>query len=402
MDKDSSVLMQEADDISLVDLLGVILDRWRTLVIVPVLIALAALGISYLIPPAFKSSIRILIPQQQGSTAAMISQQLGALAGLAGAVGVKNPADQYVAMIQSRTIANRLIERFELTQRYETKTLIDTRKRLDKHTDVTAGKDGMIMVEVEDADPEMAAKLAAAYVEELGWLTRQLTIGEAAQRREFFERQLEATKKRLDVASRSLRSGGVSEGVLKSEPRLAIETVARLKAAITAAEVRLAAMRYHLAEAHPDYRREVQELTALRAQLSRQEAATASSSDSGDYVARFREFKYHETLFDLLARQLELARLDEAREGGVIQVVDAAEVPERRSSPRRMLMTVGAGLIGLVVSLILVFLIEGIKGRFADPLSAQRLAEFRARFTRSGGHASRSGNVLTDPKALRQ
>jgi hypothetical protein len=107
-------------------------------------------------------------------------------------------------------------------------------------------------------------------------------------------------------------------------------------------------------------------------------------------------------LFDLLARQLELARLDEAREGGVIQVVDAAEVPERRSSPRRMLMTVGAGLIGLVVSLILVFLIEGIKGRFADPLSAQRLAEFRARFTRSGGHASRSGNVLTDPKALRQ
>jgi uncharacterized protein involved in exopolysaccharide biosynthesis len=65
--------MQEADDISLVDLLGVILDRWRTLVIVPVLIALAALGISYLIPPAFKSSIRILIPQQQGSTAAMIS-----------------------------------------------------------------------------------------------------------------------------------------------------------------------------------------------------------------------------------------------------------------------------------------------------------------------------------------
>ena len=107
-------------------------------------------------------------------------------------------------------------------------------------------------------------------------------------------------------------------------------------------------------------------------------------------------------MFDLLARQLELARLDEAREGGVIQVVDAAEVPERRSSPRRMLMTVGAGLIGLVLSLILVFLIEGIKGRFADPLSAQRLAEFRARFTRSGGRASRSGNVLTDPKALRQ
>jgi uncharacterized protein involved in exopolysaccharide biosynthesis len=369
------------DDIRLADLLGVLVDHWRTLVVVPLVVALAALGATYLVTPVYTATTRILVPQQQGGTAAMISQQLGALAGLAGSMGVKNPADQYVAMIQSRTIANRLLDRFDLPARYEVTTRVDARRVLSKRTDVVAGKDGMIAIEVDDAEPEMAARLAAAYVEELGRMTRELTIGEAAQRREFFERQLDTTRTRLDAASGALRAGGIGEGVLKSEPRVAIEAIARLRAAITAAEVRMSGMRYYMSERNPEYQRELQELAGLRAQLARHEAAAGPQpADGGDYVARFRDFKYQETLFELLARQLELARLDEAREGSAIQVVDAAEPPERRSWPKRTATVLVAGCVGVALAVVAVFLREGLGGRFADPVSRERLAQLRARF----------------------
>lgn len=369
------------EDIRLADLLVVLVDHWRTLVLVPLFAALAALGATYLITPVYTATTRILVPQQQGSTAAMITQQLGALAGLAGSMGVKNPADQYVAMIQSRTVANRMLDRFDLAARYEVSARVDARRVLSKRTDVVAGKDGMIAIEVDDTDPAMAARLAAAYVEELGRMTRELTIGEAAQRREFFERQLDVTRTRLDAASGALRAGGIGESVLKSEPRIAIEAIARLRAAITASEVRMSGLRYYMSERNPEYQRELQELAGLRAQLARHEAAAGPQPvDGGDYVARFRDFKYQETLFELLARQLELARLDEAREGSAIQIVDAAEPPERRSWPRRTATMIVAGSVGFALAVFLAFLSEGLSGRFADPVSRERLAQLRARF----------------------
>jgi uncharacterized protein involved in exopolysaccharide biosynthesis len=343
----------EEDDISLLDLLVVLAEHWKLLVFGPLAAGLAALGFTFVVDPIFTATARILPPQQQQSTAAMLAQQLGALAGLAGAAaGIKNPADQYVALLKSRSVADRLIERFDLLRVYEADFVQDARKTLDNRSSIKAGRDGLITIDVDDEDPKRAAAIANAYVTELEELLKRLALTEAQQRRVFFERQLAQARDGLKRAQQALAASGIGESVLKVEPRAAAESVARLKAAVTAQEVKLAAMRGYLTDTSPDFRQAMQELSALRAQLARAEQAdlqVGGGDAARDYISRFRDFKYQETLFELMAKQYEIARLDEAREGALVQVVDAAVPPERRSRPKRaltaVLTTVAAGLV---------------------------------------------------------
>jgi capsular polysaccharide biosynthesis protein len=231
----------DAAEISLLDLALVVAQNLRLLVLGPLVAGLAALGISYEIAPTYISTVVMLPPQQQQSSAAAALQSLGALAGLAGgADGIKSPADQYVALMQSTTVEDRLIERFRLMEVYGEKLRIDARRELEKHTCISAGKkDGLIRVEVDDKGPQRAADIANAYVEELGRLTSTLAIMEAQQRRSFFEQQLARTKEKLASAQRALQSAGISEGAIRAEPRAATESYARLQAEVTTGEVRL-------------------------------------------------------------------------------------------------------------------------------------------------------------------
>ena len=131
-------------------------ENARLLIFGPLLAGLIALGIAFLITPTFTAKTTILPPQQQQSTAAMLASQLGALSGLAGAAGLnlKNPADLYVGLLKSRTIADRLIDRFKLMQVYEAELRQTARKTLEDVTNITAGKDGLITIEVDDHDPK--------------------------------------------------------------------------------------------------------------------------------------------------------------------------------------------------------------------------------------------------------
>lgn len=379
---------EREDEISLLDLLVVLAEHWKLLVFGPLSAGLAALGITFAMDPVFTATARILPPQQQQSAAAMVAQQLGALAGLAGAAaGIKNPADQYVALLKSRSVADRLIERFELRRVYEKEYLQDARRELANRSKIASGRDGLITIDVDDTDPKRAAAIANAYVEELSELMKRLALTEAQQRRVFFEKQLEQAREGLKRAQQALAAVGVSETVLKAEPRAAAEGVARLKAAVTAQEVKLAAMRGYLAETSPDFRQAQQELAALRAQLARaeqSESMPAPASAAQDYISRFRDFKYQETLFELMARQYEIARLDEAREGALIQVVDAAVPPERKSRPKRasvaIVTTFAVGLLLLVG----VFVLRAVRNTAATPEGAARLAAIGAAFGRRG------------------
>lgn len=356
MNNNEAPTPEREDEISLLDLLVVLAEHWKLLVFGPLAAGLAALGITFAMDPVFTATARILPPQQQQSAAAMVAQQLGALAGLAGAAaGIKSPADQYVALLKSRSVADRLIERFDLRRVYEKDYLQDARRELANRSKIASGRDGLITIDVDDEDPKRAAAIANAYVEELSELMKRLALTEAQQRRVFFEKQLEQAREGLKRAQQALAAVGVSETVLKAEPRAAAEGVARLKAAVTAQEVKLAAMRGYLAETSPDFRQAQQELAALRAQLARAEQSESmppSASAAQDYISRFRDFKYQETLFELMARQYEIARLDEAREGAVVQVVDPAVPPERRTRPKRtltaVLTTIAAGLVLMV------------------------------------------------------
>jgi len=366
-------------DVSLLDAVVALAESWRMIVFGALAVGVAALGLSFLIQPTFTARTVLIAPQQGGMAAAALAQ-LGSLAGLAtGASGLKNPADQYVAMLRSTTIAERLVERFGLVKVYGEDFRVDARRVLAERSSISAGKDGLISIEVDDHSPERSAEIANAYVEEFGTLLDRLAVTEAQQRRVFFEKQLSETQVRLVQAQEALQSTGVDAAALRMIPQGALEVVARLKAQVTAQELRISAMRGYLAETSPDLRQALTELAALRAQLRQVEASEPRPSGvGGDYLARYREFKYQETLFELFARQFELAKVDEAREGAVVQVVDPATVPEKKSRPKKALIAILATLVAGVLLAIAALVGHAWRSMAVDPQAAGKVASIRA------------------------
>lgn len=341
----------------------------RPFIIWPFLAALIAIGVSFAVTPTFTATTRILPPQQGGGAAALFASQLGSLAGIAGAAaGIKNPADQYVTFLRSTTISDRLIDRFKLRDQYAEEFIEDVRKQLERNSAINAGaKDGIITIEVDDPSPARAAEMANAYVEELQELTNALAITEAAQRRVYFESQLKQVTSRLAKAEEALRESGVSASLMNVEPRSAVEVVARLRAAVMAAEVKVSLLSNMMTDRNPEYRLALKELSELKEQLAKVEAGsrpTAAAPRGGEaYIAKYRDFKYQEALFEMMAKQLELAKLDESRQGTLIQVIDTAQAGEKKSWPKRGAI---AALTWLTTLLLVVFL-ELLRARHRQP-----------------------------------
>ena len=378
--------MQDDDEISLLDLLQVIVDNLRLLVLGPLVCGLAALGYSFTIPPTYTAKTQFLPPQQQQSSAASMLASLGALGGLAGAAtGIKSPADQYIAFMKSVSVQDALIERFKLVEKYEAKLKTDARMALTGSVRIASGKDGLISVEVDDKDPKFAAELANAHVDELRSLLARLAVTEAQQRRMFFEKQLQITKENFTKADLALKSSGVSSSVLKTSPASAVEAVARLKAGISVQEVKLGTMRNYLTESSPDFKQALSELASLKSQLAKAEKEEPASKDASDYVARYREFKYQETMFELFAKQFELAKVDESREGAVIQVLDVAEPPERKAKPKKAMIAVIAALASGFALLLFVFIRSALKNASQDEETKLRMAALKGSWNRAFG-----------------
>ena len=320
---------------------------WRPLAAAVVAGGCIGYGVSFLFAPRFLSSTVFIPPQQQQGAAASALASLSALSGLVGGGGVKSSADEYIAMLQGVTVSDDVIKRFKLAEVYETEFKDQTRKMLAKRVQISSGKkDGLLRVDVEDTDPKRAAAIANDYVEQLHGLTTRLAVTEAQQRRVFFERLLNETKQRLVLAQVALENSGVNAGALKAEPRSAAEGYAKLHADLTAAQVRLEVMQSSLAETAPEVIQQESAVRALTAQLAQIEAAQAPDASKPDYISKYREFKYQETLFDLYAKQFELARVDESREGALIQVVDEAQPAERKIFPRRSAFAGFGALVG--------------------------------------------------------
>ena len=376
---DPQSMPSDDDEISLLDLLQVVADNLRLLVLGPLVAGLLALGYSFTITPTFTATTKFMPPQQQQSGAAAMLAGLGALGGLAGAAGIKSPADQYVAFLKSNSVQDALVERFKLMERLETKSREDARGAISGNVQIASGKDSLITIDASDKDPVFAAHLANAHVEELGKLLSRFAVTEAQQRRLFFEKQLTNAKNNLAKAEQALASSGVNGSVLKSTGA-AVVAVAQLKGQIAAQEIKLASMRGYLTESAPDFKQAQTELSAWRAQLGRAEkaepAAALSGSDS-DYIAKLRDFKYYETLFELFTKQYEMARIDESREGAVIQVLDAAQAPERKSKPKKAQMAMISALATGFALLLFVFIRQALRGAAQTPESAEKLSRLR-------------------------
>ena len=272
-----------------------------------------------------------------------------------GSLGLKNPADMYVAFLTSRTVEDAMIQRFGLMAEYHEKRISDARKEFEHRTTAVAGsKDGLIRISVEDRDPKRAAELANGYVEEFRKLSASLAITEAARRRLFFEQQLQQAKDDLTGAEEAMRKTQQSTGVLQidSQARSLIESAAVLRGQVVAKQVQIQGMRSFAAEDNPELILAKQELAALRSQLER---LAGSQPDVGSdinlskgrvteagmqYLRRLRDLKYHETVYELMAKEFEVAKLDEAREGAIVQVVDTAVPPDKKSFPPRLLIVI--------------------------------------------------------------
>ena len=335
--------------------------------------AVVSLLISLLMTPIFRAETRILPPQQGSSSIAMqLLNQMGGLANLASsAAGLKSQNDMYIGILRSRTVFDKIIDRFGLMKLYDVKYREDARKDLAKALAAKSGKDGMIVINVEDRDPKRAADMANAFVEEMIGVSRGLALTEAAQRRLFFEDQLKDVKTALVQAEEGIKGFQEKTGALKidDQARVVIQGIGNLRAQIAAKEVGYKVAQTFATPQNPDLQRIEEELRGLKAELNKLEQKGGNSHDplmptgrmpsvGMEYLRKLRDVKYNETLYTLLAKQYEMAKLDEARDAVVIQVIDKAVQPERKVKPKRAIIVAMSTMIGFIFSILFAFYVE--------------------------------------------
>jgi len=385
------------EEVSLLELLLVVARRRRLIVRLTVGLTLVSIVVSLLLPNEYTATTSILPPQQGGSSAgaALMAQfsGLGSMASLAGgALGLKNPNDLQVALLKSETVEDAMIDHFHLMNLYHARRRSEARKKLEKVVEIENGlKDGLIRISVTDRDPQRAAELANGYVSEFKKFTSTLAVTEASQRRLFFEQQLSQAKDNLASAEEDLKRTEQKTGVLQldSQDRALIEAVAQVRAQIAAKEVQIRAMQSFASGENPDLAMAEQELQGLKAEEAKMGATPSGASnaplvpkgvmqESGlEYVRKLRDVKYSETIFDLLARQYEAAKVDEARQGAVAQVVDPAVVPDHHSSPKRALIVLGAVFLGTFLGVLWSFAAEAFAKIARNPEEQPRLLALR-------------------------
>jgi len=388
------------DEISLLDLLIVLAERKLLILGVTAAFAILAIVVSLVLPSRYTATVTLLPPQQNTSMAAALASQLGNLGGLGalagGSLGLKNPNDMFVAMFKSRTVEDAMVQHFNLMQEYRAKYPSDARKALEKYATVDgSGKDGMIHISVEDRDPRRAADLANGYIDQFRLQSQHLAIGEASQRRLFFEQQLEQAKDNLANAEEAMKETEQKTGVIQldSQARALIESAASLRAQVAAKEVQIQGMRTYATGENSQVVQAQQELESMRAQLAKLGGSEDSATgglivpkgqvpEAGlEYVRKLRDVKYNETIFDILARQFEAAKLDEAKQGALVQVVDPAVPPDKRSYPKRGLIVIGATVVGFFFGAFLVLMQAALRHMKKDPGASAKLVLLKSALT---------------------
>ena len=356
--------------VSLIDILTLFATRKRYIAAFTGIAATAGLVVALLWPARFTATTKIMTPQQTPSIATMMMMsQLasaggGQMAALASSgLGLKNPNDVYIGLLNSRTIADALIEKFNLAAEYRSKDMTAARKKIGDETKITAERSGFISVSFTDKDRKRAADVANAYTEQLKTITKALAITEASQRRLFYEDELKAAKDSLLAAETKFQEVQQSKGMVhpEAQARAMITGIAELRAAVQAKEVQIQALRTFSTDRNPELQIAENELSTLKAELTQMEghSQTSGFSDLGlrdvptagiDYLVAEHEVLYRQTLFDLLAKQYDAAKLDEAKDAAIVQVVETAIPPDRKSSPHRAQIVILSAFLGLIVA----------------------------------------------------
>lgn len=361
--------------INIYDFLIILLKSRRIIIGITCSAAIITAIISFIIPPVYKAETVILPPQSATSATTQIMSQFGAGGNVAasmllggGISGMKTPVDYFIAILRSRPVLDRIIDRFNLMGVYGTKSRETAQRNILKiMTAQENRKNGLLYIAIEDKDPNKAANMANAFVEELRNYNKGLALTEAAQRRLFYEEQLKDAKVSLSKTENELKHFMEKSGVLeiKEQSKSALEQMAMLRAQIVAKEVQLKAVRTYATEQNPEFKIVANEIQALKMELGKNESKSGGGYDAlmplagmpakgSEYLRRMRDFKFAETLYELLLKQYESAKLDESRDAAVIQVIDKAVPPENKFKPKRAEMVMIAAIAGFVFSVFFV------------------------------------------------
>ena len=375
--------VEASSDVSLVELFGLLYRRRSRLLRVAIVTAVISGVVVFLLPVSYTAEAVILTPQQTQSSLSSFLGPLASIApsagmsglGLLSGLGLRNPAELYIGVLESRTVADELITKFKLKEVYSAADYTRARKRLARNTHIESGKDSLIRIRVEDHDPARAAKLANAYVDELSRSNSRLALTEAGQRRLFYEEQLAKEKEPLAEAEIGLRNTQQTTGLVApaGQAEALLRVGVQLHAEILSRETQLAAMKTFAADDNPRLQIVKRELGALQTQLNQLERGDYKEGTlelptghlpeaSLKYLRAVRELKYHETLFEVLSRLYEAARLDEAKSGAPIQVVDRAITPERKTWPPRTLLVLAVVMAALLTSAFWIVFREQARG----------------------------------------
>ena len=366
-----------------------ILDYWRVLIkrrkLIGAIVGAAAVIsviVSLLLPKLYSSTAKIFAPQQEISLGAQIlAQQPSGLARLAsGVLGGGTPADLWVGFLESQTLRDAIIERFDLKDLYEVKTMEDARRALNENLSIKKSIAGIVSITVEDRVPERTAEMANAFVEELDRINQEVVMSSGRQMRIFLEERLEKAKGKLTESEENLKNFQEKNKAIKMDDQSTaiIEAAGLMKGQLMAKEVELQTLLSFATSNNPQVEMLRAEIRALQKGLKELEGTgsdtadnifipTAKIPDLGLKYARFlREFKIQETLFELLTQQYEMASIQEAKDSPTVQVLDRALVPEKRSKPKRIRIVMLSVLLSVFLSVFLVFILEYVARLKAD------------------------------------
>lgn len=362
----------EAEEINLLDLLLVLAKNWKMIVGVPFLVAVITAIITLFMPNIYTAKAMILPgDDNSGGMMSAMMAQMGGLAALAGGgLGGTSKADLYITMMNSETIEDPIIDRFKLMELYKAKFRAAAYKTLEDSSAISAGKkDGVITIAVDSKDPKLAATIANAYVEELGKLAAKLNMTGAGMNRAFLEERLAKANADLAAAEDALKSFQTKNKVVAvtDQAKATLEGVTQLRAQLIAQEVQMATLRQQFTDESRELKSIKATIANLRGQIARLEGSGSEGSMPGvgampqlgqEYMRLMREFKIQETLVELLTKQYEMTKLNEAKDIVPFQILQQAKVPELKSKPKRILMVVLAAIASCFMMVLGIFFRE--------------------------------------------
>lgn len=397
-------------ELTLFDLVLILAKRKRLLLVTTFLFTFLVLIALLMTNPVYKGTAKILIPQSTSSSTILSDLMGGAGASLVGGMlGTSTSANMYLGLLQARTVYDAVIETHKLYELYKNDRLLGRwrdynmescrEKLFDNFKPQIEPDTNIIDIIVEDADPERCAAMANTFLDELVKLSHNLTLTDAGKRRVFYEGQLKQSFDQLAQSEQALQAFQESTGAIQidEQARAILGAIATLQAQVSAKEVQIKVMKTYATENNPDLRRASEELAGLQDQLKKlqeQEYAAASSASNpsiptgiiptvgANYARKMRDFKYRETLYLMILKMYEQARLDEANDSVVVQVVDRAVVPDRKAKPKMGLMLVAGCVVGFILALFVAFAVEYCERTMRLPGNMPRAADLKRYLTR--------------------